>query len=127
MSSAINRAYDGHGADRNKCGMRIVGKKILADFAKKHPNTRGALERWYTLMKQGTFHSYVELRETFPHADPVQRQKRWLKSPRREKTVTFFNIGGNKARLAAIIDYDINVQSVTITKVETHAEYDKRR
>lgn len=107
--------------------MRIVGKKILDDFAKKHPNTRGALERWYTLMKQGTFRSYVELRETFPHADPVQRPKKRMKLPRREKTVTVFNIGGNKARLTAIIDYDFNVQCVTITQVETHAAYDKRR
>ena len=69
----------------------------------------------------------------FPHADLVKRedfvyssqQKRHLKE---EVNCTVFNIGGNKTRLIAKINYA--KQRVEIDRVLTHAEYNawlKRR
>ena len=51
--------------------MHIIGAEKLNAFAQRHPNARSALNRWFRLIDEGTFRSIVELRETFPHADPV--------------------------------------------------------
>ncbi len=90
--------------------MHIITRKRLNEFAQKHPDAKTSLEHWYNFMKQGRFHSFVELRAEFPHADQVGK-------------LTVFNIGGNKARLVAAIHY--NRQKVYIRAVLTHSEYDK--
>ncbi|HSE86741.1 MAG TPA: type II toxin-antitoxin system HigB family toxin [Candidatus Binatia bacterium] len=54
----------------------------------------------------------VELKKTFGSADQV-------------KPHMVFNISGNKYRLIAIVDYAL--QSVSIERVLTHAEYDEGR
>ncbi len=90
--------------------MHIITRKRLNEFAEKHPNTKVSLEHWYKILKVGNFHSFVELRADFPHADQVGK-------------LTVFNIGGNKARLIAAIHY--NRQKVYIRQVLTHDEYDE--
>lgn len=90
--------------------MHVITRKRLNEFAKLHPNTKGALTQWYSLIKQNDFSSFVELRKFFPSADQVGRP-------------TVFNIGGNKARLIAAIHY--NRKKVYIRAVLTHAEYDE--
>ena len=107
--------------------MQIRNQEKLTEFAQKHPNSRSALNRWRALIEQGSFGSIIELREKFPHADPVR-----VKVQRRqsvgipvsiEAIATVFNIGGNKARLIVSLQYQL--QRVTIHEVLTHAEYDK--
>ena len=83
--------------------MDIIGAEKLDEFAQKHPNARSALNRWSRLISQGTFKSIVELRETFPHADPVPARSGKLSQIEGRTTLTVFNIGGNKARLTAFI------------------------
>ena len=90
--------------------MHVITRKRLSDFAKRHPDTKTSLERWYRLMKQGRFHTFAELRTRFPHADQVGG-------------LTVFNIGGNKARLVAAIHYIR--QRIYIRAVLTHDEYDR--
>ena len=107
--------------------MHIRNEEKLTEFAQRHPNTRSALNRWRALMEQESFGSIVELREKFPHADPVRvkvhrRQSIGVRASL-EATVTIFNIGGNKARLIASVQYQS--QRVTIHEVLTHAAYDK--
>ena len=104
--------------------MDIVGAEKLDEFAQRHPNARSALNRWFRLVDEGTFRSIVELRETFPHADPVPARSGELSRTEGRTTLTVFNIGGNKARLTAFVHY--RKQTVSIRRVETHAEYDKR-
>ena len=104
--------------------MDIIGAEKLDEFAQRHPNARSALNRWFKLIDEGTFRSIVELRETFPHADPVQVRSGELSRTGRRTTLTVFNIGGNKARLTAFVHY--RKQTVSIRRVETHAEYSKR-
>ena len=89
--------------------MHVITRKRLNEFTEKHPDARNALAHWCRLMKQGTFRSFVHLRETFPSADLVGK-------------LTVFNIGGNKARLIAALHF--NRQKVYIRAVLTHAEYD---
>ncbi|WP_439566455.1 type II toxin-antitoxin system HigB family toxin [Gloeocapsopsis crepidinum] len=57
-----------------------------------------------------SWQNFVELREVFPSADQVGK-------------LIVFNIGGNKYRLIAFIDY--TYQKVFIRYVLNHSEYDK--
>ena len=106
--------------------MQIIFLQKLKDFARRHPNSKPALYRWRDLIARNTFRSLNEVRAMFPHADLVKRedfvyssqQKRHLKE---EVNCTVFNIGGNKTRLIAKINYA--KQQVEIDYVLTHAEY----
>ena len=104
--------------------MHITGEEKLNKFGQRHPNTRSALNRWYRLIEEGTFRSIVELRETFPHADPAPARLGQLPQAGERTILTVFNIDGNKARLTAFVQY--SKQTVLIRRVETHAEYSKR-
>jgi len=90
--------------------MHVITRKRLNVFAERYPETKNALARWYTTIKQKDFESFVELRKVFPSADQVGK-------------LTVFNIGGNKVRLIAAIHY--NRKKVYIRAVLTHTEYDK--
>lgn len=96
--------------------MEIIGRRKLDKFAQRHSTARSALQRWYTLMEEGTFESFVDLRETFPQADPVP-----IKAGEKT-TLTVFNIGRN-VRLIAFVEYE--EQEVSIRRVLTHDEYDR--
>ena len=90
--------------------MHVISRKRLIEFAKKHPDCSSALESWYRIVKRTDFDSFVELRQTFPNADQVDK-------------LTVFHIGGNKARLIAAIHY--NRHRVYIRHILTHKEYDR--
>ena len=107
--------------------MQIIAEHKLTEFAQRHPTSRSGLLRWLELIQQGDFGSVTALRETFPHADLVKREipaqpRQQVPYDNREMIFTIFNIGGNKARLIAIIRYES--QQVFIHEVLTHAEYD---
>lgn len=90
--------------------MHIITRKRLNEFAIQHPDTKTALQHWYTLMKGGSFRSSAEMRAVFPSADQVGK-------------LPVFNIGGNKVRLVAAMHY--NRQKVYIRAVLTHKKYDQ--
>ena len=96
--------------------MQIIGRRKLDKFAQKHSTARRVLQRWYALMEEGTFESFVDLRETFPQADPVP-----IKAGEKT-TLTVFNIGSN-VRLIVFVAY--KEQTVFIRHVLTHDEYDR--
>lgn len=96
--------------------MEIIGRRKLDKFAQRHSTARSALQRWYALMEEGTFASFVDLRETFPQADPVPTKAG------EKTTLTVFNIGRN-VRLIAFVEYE--EQEVSIRRVLTHDEYDR--
>jgi mRNA interferase HigB len=72
--------------------MHVITRKRLNGFAEKHPDAKSSLARWYAIMRKGRFLNLAQLRETFPHADQVEK-------------FTVFNIGGNKVRLVAAVHY----------------------
>ena len=81
----------------------------MNEFSEKHPDARSSLAHWYAIMLKSRFLNFVQLRETFPHADQVGK-------------LTVFNIGGNKVRLIAAVHY--NRSKIYIRHVLTHQEYD---
>ena len=90
--------------------MRVITRKAIVSFGKLHPDALSALDAWYRTALRARWRSLVETREDFPHADLVGSR-------------TVFNIGGNKYRLIARVNY--RTQRVFIRAILTHAEYDK--
>ena len=89
--------------------MRVISRKAIVSFDELHPDALAALDAWYRTALRAHWRSLVETREDFPHADPVGKR-------------TVFNIGGNKYRLIARVNY--RTQRVFIRAILTHAEYD---
>ena len=90
--------------------MHIITKKRLKEFWQKYPNSESSLRKWYNLTIVSNWNSFPELRQIFPNADLV-------------KNLIVFNIGGNKYRLIALVDF--TYKKVFIRSILTHAEYDK--
>jgi mRNA interferase HigB len=90
--------------------MHVISRKALREFWESHPDAEGPLLRWYQIMARTDFHSFADLRATFPSADIVA-------------DLAVFNIGGNKYRLIASIHF--NRHKVYIRHILTHREYDR--
>ncbi len=89
--------------------MRVISKKALDEFAKRHPDAKEPLARWYGIVKKANFLNFNEMRQVFSSADKVGH-------------CTVFNIGGHKYRLITAIHY--NRQIIYIRLVLTHSQYD---
>ncbi|HEV8713244.1 MAG TPA: type II toxin-antitoxin system HigB family toxin [Candidatus Binatia bacterium] len=91
-------------------GMRVISRRRIEEFVRKHPTAKPSLEQWYRVVKQATWKSLAEAKQVYPHADLVGKR-------------TVFNIAGNNFRLIARINY--RVQALYILSILTHAEYSK--
>jgi mRNA interferase HigB len=89
--------------------MHIITQKRLNEFCTKYPTAHTSLQVWHERTEAANWRNFVELRQVFPSADQV-------------KNFTVFNIGGNKYRLIALVDY--TYQKVFIRYILTHSEYD---
>ena len=90
--------------------MRVISRKAIVGFSRFHKDAEGPLDAWYRTVLRARWRNLTQARTDFPHADAVG-----------ERTV--FNIGGNKYRLIARVNY--RTQKVFILAVLMHAEYDK--
>jgi len=91
--------------------MHIITRSRLVKFWGQHATAKTGLLLWYKLTSSASWQNLVELHEVFPSTDLVSN-------------FTVFNVGGNKYRLIASVDY--TYQKVFIRHVLTHAEYDKK-
>lgn len=94
--------------------MRIITHKRIVKFGRKHPAARAFLIRWHGIVKRAEWRSLADARRVYPHADAVRVDS--------GRTVTVFNVAGNKFRLLAALHYDRN--RVYVLDLLTHAEYD---
>jgi mRNA interferase HigB len=90
--------------------VRLAGVERIAAFGGKHSNMKGALNRWIETVEAADWKSPVDMKKTFRSGDVVGKQ-------------TVFNIGGNKCRLVALVQYES--RRVLVQHVLTHADYDK--
>lgn len=88
--------------------MHIISRKALRLFWEKHPDSKNPLLRWFKAVRNSEFRNLNELRSVFPTADKVD-------------DLIVFNIGGNKYRLIASIDFNPN--KIFVRHVLTHEEY----
>lgn len=91
--------------------MKIFNKDYLEDFAKKHADSKTALNRWTQTIEEADWKTHTELKRLFPSADYVGNSR------------YVFNIRGNTYRLVVVIVFIAGV--VTIRFIGTHADYDK--
>jgi len=82
----------------------------MDEFKKIHPQSENVLNRWAAVVQAAEWRSFVDVKNTFNTADYVAPH-------------VIFDIGGNKFRLLAILDFKESV--VIVQAVMTHKEYDK--
>jgi mRNA interferase HigB len=89
--------------------MHVISRKMLVTFGADHSDAVEPLDRWYRVAKKATWANFAEVRADFASADQV-------------KSLTIFNIAGNKYRLVAEIFY--NHQVLLVRGIYTHKDYD---
>jgi mRNA interferase HigB len=90
--------------------LRIISRKAIREFGRKHSDAVAALDTWALIVKNTDWRNFADVRDTFKDADLVD-----------EKVV--FNIAGNRYRLIAWIAW--RAHKVFIKAILTHREYDK--
>lgn len=90
--------------------MRIIAKRTLRTFWKRHPRAKGPLEAWHQEVAQADWATPSDLKSQFRSASVHQ-----------DNRVTF-NIAGNHYRLVVKINYSYRILYVRF--IGTHAEYD---
>ena len=91
--------------------MRVISIKRLREYwLGGHADAEQPLKAWFAVTEKASWGSFADLRASFPAADRVG-----------EKVV--FNIGGNKYRLVALVNFQSKY--VLVKWVGTHAEYDR--
>lgn len=90
--------------------MHVVSHKAIRIFCEEHSDARNAMDRWYRVAKRATWASFAEVRQSFNTAD--------FMAP-----FVVFDIGGNKYRLIAEINFSRRV--LFIRSIMTHQKYVK--
>ncbi|UKT62902.1 type II toxin-antitoxin system HigB family toxin [Pedobacter mucosus] len=91
--------------------MRIIAKKTLVDFYKRHNTAKASLEAWYSEVVEQHWDMPADVIKVYSTADVITG-KRFV-----------FNIKGNDYRLIADIEFKLKI--VFIVWIGTHAYYDK--
>lgn len=90
--------------------MRIIGRRVIEKFKRKHADARSSLDHWHRVVWSRDWTNFAELRQVFPSADRVG-------------PYIVFNVGGNKYRLIASVNFE--VKTLLVRHVLTHQEYDR--
>ena len=99
--------------------MNVISRKRLREFYDARAERRqqaDAFEDWFKLTRRAHWHSFQDAKALFGQTDVA-------KDTASHRTATIFDIGGNKYRIITLIDYIR--QTVLITHVMDHKEYDK--
>jgi mRNA interferase HigB len=94
--------------------VRVISRKLLVEFWRKHAEAKATLSAWFKVAEKGSFGNLSELKRTFATVDYV---------PVGDRGFYVFNIGGKKYRLVAAIHF--NRQILFVRRVMTHAEYNR--
>lgn len=90
--------------------MKLIGKKLLYNFKKKHADARLQIDSWEAEVEEAQWSSSADLKQRYPKASLLKNQ------------YVIFNICWNKYRLLVQVSYKTNI--VLIRKIGTHKEYD---
>jgi len=92
--------------------VRVYGDAAIANFAKKHAASRKPLQRFLEVARAAEWPHFPAVKQTFPATDYAP-----------STGTLIFEIGGNKYRLVARVDFGERVLFIQI--VMTHEEYDR--
>jgi mRNA interferase HigB len=90
--------------------MTLVGKRLLAEFARTHASSRAAIAAWTAEVEAASWRSPIDVKTRFPSASFVGNSR------------VVFNLKGNHFRLDTQVNY--SAQIVLVRRIGTHAEYD---
>jgi mRNA interferase HigB len=92
--------------------MRIIGRRILEEFCRRHPDTRRWIENWLADVGSAVWCSPTELKSSYATASFLAGN------------VVIFNVKGKAYRLETTVAYGVGV--VSVSWAGTHAGYDAR-
>jgi mRNA interferase HigB len=98
--------------------VNVISRRKLRDFYEARSERRQharAFELWFKLARKAYWANFQEAKATFGQTDVVVGGN--------GRTATIFDIGGNKYRVIAHVDY--TRQTIKIEAVMDHKEYDK--
>lgn len=90
--------------------MRVISKKRLLEFARRHPDAEMALLAWHKVIERHSPRSFSEMRALLGSVDKVG-------------DLHVFDIRGNRYRLICSVSY--RTQACYVKHVLTHPEYDR--
>ena len=91
--------------------MKVLGRKIVSDFKKKHADARAQLDAWIVEAEETIWSCPNDIKERYATASILGNNR------------VIFNIKGNTYRLDALVSYESSI--VFVKRIGTHAEYDK--
>jgi len=86
---------------------------MVAKFGKTHAQSRKPLARFLGIVRDAEWKHLPDLKAAFPRADYTA-----------ESQTVVFNIGGNKYRLIATVNFE--KQTLLIENILTHEQYDEK-
>ena len=92
--------------------MTVYAEAAITKFTKRYAAARKPLARFLATVRIATWGSFVEVKQSFPSVDYAPATG-----------VLIFDIGGNKYRLIANVDFDERI--MVIKSVMTHEEYSR--
>ena len=96
--------------------MHVITRRTLLEYADEHPDARAPLDGWHRTAEAAEWRSLADVRRDYPHADGVPVAS--------GRTMTVFNVGGNKYRLIVGINY--RAGRCYVKAFLTHADYDRK-
>ena len=90
--------------------MHVVSHKAIRTFGERHRDATRPLDYWYRIAKRAAWVSFADVKQSFNNADYVA-------------PFIVFDIGGNKYRLIAEINFQRRI--LFIRGIMTHGEYEK--
>lgn len=90
--------------------MRIIAKRTLRAFWKRHPKAKGPLEAWHQEVARGNWATPSAIKAQFRSVSVLHNNR------------VVFNIAGNQYRLIVKVNYPYRI--VYVRFVGTHTEYD---
>jgi mRNA interferase HigB len=92
--------------------MRVIARSTLVAYYQVHPETKRPLERWFSLMKGGSWNTTAEVKAAFSSAVVLNAER------------VRFEIAGGDYRLICAFKFGRS-QIAFVKFIGTHAEYDR--
>ena len=89
--------------------MKVVGRKVLTDFADRHADVRSKIEAWFWEAEEANWRVPQDIKARYSSASFFSGNR------------VVFNLKGKKYRLLTKVSYDRQI--VFVVKLGTHAEY----
>ena len=99
----------------------MISRKTLRRLYESTPERRRhafAFEAWFKLTRKARWRNFQDAKALFGQTDVAR-------DTRSGRTATVFDIGGNRCRIITLVDYAR--QTVLVTHVLDHQEYDRER